>query len=179
MTPHEEDVVMNWPRYVPLYTIAAGQASDAGNGTTGGGGEGKKGDAVRHSTWNCFIIRNVIIAGASESSAVNFAYQGTTAHEKNGSTGNLEYSKDIAMDLYNNLTGRTWMEDETGWGIGWARKMPSEPKIVNTMRIRADRAFKYNINNYENEIVYPAGGWSQLYGSATKGGHGELVYYND
>ncbi len=180
MNPHEESVAMNHPRYVPGYTIAASKAKDIGD-KYADASEGKKGDAIRHSTWNCLIIRNVIILGASKNTGARYAMECTTAHEKSP-TGDYLYGHNIAMDLHNNLAARTWMESEIGWGVGWARDMPIESRIENTMRIRAGRARKFNTPNYLNEIVISDGvvnNWGVLYGAITKGGYGELVYYQD
>ncbi|MCF0040378.1 hypothetical protein LXM24_09805 [Dyadobacter sp. CY399] len=92
--------------------------------------------------------------------------------------GNKIQTADSAMDLNNNMVGRTWMADETGWGFAWARKMPTEPQILNTMKIRAERAPKYDTPSQIIAIVGRQGGWDVLWNNNT-GSQSELVYIID
>ncbi len=110
--PYEETVIMNNPRLVPGYTSATILAKLMGD-RYGSSNVGQKGDALRHGAWNCLIIRNSIILGASRDNATEYAQKGTTAHEITCSSCYI-YDHDVAMDLFNNISARSWMRSEIG-----------------------------------------------------------------
>lgn len=174
MNIYEQSVALNHPRYSTGYVTAGGQATAASSlAGLGNNDIPTKANAMRHAAWNCFGIRNVILLGSSEGTAVNYLRECTSAHEMDDA-GNRILTSDAAMDLHNNMVGRTWMADETGWGFAWARKMPSEPRIANTMQIRAERAIQYDDSNVSG-IISRQGGWDVLYNNNT-GSDTELVY---
>lgn len=179
MYPDEQSAALSRPRYVVGYITAAGEATAASDiAGLGDKNTPTKANAMRHAIWNCFGIRNVILLGASEDTAIQYLSICTTYHELNDAGERVE-TVDEAMDLNNNMVGRTWMAEETGWGFGWARQMPTEARIVNTMKIRAERAPKYADQATQIEgIVSRQGGWNVLWNNST-GSNSELVYVAD
>jgi hypothetical protein len=179
MGPDEQSAALNRPRFTIGYITAAGQATASSDiAPLGNHKIPTRANAMRHAIWNCFGIRNVILLGASEDTAVEYLRICTTYHELDDS-GERAQTVDEAMDLHNNMVGRTWMEEETGWGFAWARKMPIEPRIVNTMQIRAERALKYDDTATQiSAIVGLQGGWEPLWNNKT-GSQSELVYVVD
>jgi hypothetical protein len=169
MSPYEESVAMNHPRYVPGYTLAAGLAVEMAN-RYGSVDYGQRGDALRHGAWNCLIIRNTIILGASRDGAADYAQQCTTAHEINCANC-YEYDLDTTMDLFNNISARTWMRSEVSWGVGVVRDMPTESRIEMQMRTWADNAGTINVADYANHIALGVNNvpnnYGLLYGAST------------
>jgi hypothetical protein len=167
----EKQVLLNHPLKAPSYANAA---SDALSFTTNMYGipdlqEGKKGNAFQHGTWNALIIRYVLKeTPASEDDAVTFAREGTSAHEKNNA-GGQEKTEHNAMDLHNNMAARQWMRNETKWGIGLFRSMPSISDILNKMQERANSCAKQNTQEilvWHGSIATPAQidqTWNKLY----------------
>jgi hypothetical protein len=176
--PHEESVVMSMPLFAPLYNFSGATAKAMGQ-VYGKEEKGQKGDAFRHAVWNCLIIRNLIIAGAFESTALNYTQKCTAAHEWENNK-DYKYDVDAAMDLFNNLSARTWMESSTSWGIGPNRIMPSEFHIRDQMKIWADNSGWIFVDNYLQQIIIDNQGntnnWGALYGAKT-GNFQHLMYY--
>lgn len=178
--PYEETVIMNNPRLVPGYTSATILAKLMGD-RYGSANVGQRGDALRHGAWNCLIIRNSIILGASRDNATEYAQKGTTAHEITCANCYI-YDHDVAMDLFNNISARSWMRSEIGWGVGPVRDMPTESRIELQMRNWADNAGLINVPDYLNHIVLglnnEPNNWGQLYGANTWWFQ-HFMYYNN
>jgi hypothetical protein len=131
-----------------------------------GGATGKQDqiNAFLHSTWNALSIRYILKgAPSSEDQAIDFTQDGTSKHEQDNS-GNQIRNDQSAMDLFNNMAARSWMKDETKWGVGPLRKMPSTEDIVNTMASKANASSL----STRAQILAPHGGdtdnvWNKLY----------------
>lgn len=121
-------------------------------------------NAFLHSTWNALSIRYILKgAPASENQAIDFTQDGTAKHEQDDN-GNQIRNDQSAMDLFNNMAARSWMKDETKWGIGPLRKMPSVEDIINTMTSKANAS----VLSTKAQILAPHGGdtdyvWNKLY----------------
>lgn len=157
MNPYESSIVWNHPVWASSYFAAGQQALNAAGYAT----DGTKMNAVQHSTWNCFIIKKVILSGGSKSSAVTYARETTSAHEWNSEGTSKLYSDHTAMDLHNNMTGRTWMDENTSWGVLFLRKMPSDNAIISWMTDRANEAG--NWQNTTNILGFHSNSWDKMY----------------
>lgn len=181
LTVPERNVLLGNPGYGQHYVAAAQEANFLTPSIWGLEEDGKKNNAFKHSLWNCLIIRYIITGTpASKNSAINFAQNGTSAHEKDDD-GNQIHDYHAAMDLHNNQAARNWMDDEVKWGIGPLRKMPSVEKIIDTWYNRANSASFYNGANGDwVGILNLHGGnnsttWNNLYNNLY-GGHQHNVY---
>lgn len=157
MNPYESGIVWNHPIWAASYFAAGQQALIAAGYAT----DGTKMNAVQHSTWNCFIIKKVILSGGSKSSAITYARATTSAHEWNTEGTSKLYSNHTAMDLHNNMAGRTWMDENTSWGVLFLRKMPSDNTIISWMTDRANEAG--NWQNTTNILGIHGNSWDKMY----------------
>jgi hypothetical protein len=158
---HEQSVLLQVYPLIPFYTAAAGTAV-----VMFGGPDDKKKNAAQHAAWNALAIRNIILAGIFEDPATTYVRKGTSAHEMT-SDGVWEKNLKAAMDLNANMIGRTWMNQETGWGVLGIRKMPDEHNIRTTMND------KITSNIYKATYLWhildryvsgnPDGSWNILY----------------
>lgn len=185
LTDAERNILIGNPGYAQHYVAASQDVNNLVFAVWGIDQDNKMNNAWKHATWNGLIIRYILQGSpASENQAINFAQNGTSAHEKE-LTGNTQiHSVQAAMDLHNNMSARVWMEQEIKWGIGPLRKMPSKEKIVEEMRIRATNGTFYNSNVDPNgafsAILNLHGGnnqttWNNLYNNLY-GSYQHLVY---
>jgi hypothetical protein len=167
-TPERNHLLSN-PVYAVNYTQAAKDAMQFESMyaiSYFGGATGKQDqiNAFLHSTWNALSIRYILKgAPSSEDQAIDFTQDGTSKHEQDNS-GNQIRNDQSAMDLFNNMAARSWMKDETKWGVGPLRKMPSTEDIVNTMASKANASSL----STRAQILAPHGGdtdnvWNKLY----------------
>lgn len=144
LTDPERNVLLGNPTYGAIYAQAANDANYVTMVEWGVDIDNQKNNAFKHSLWNCLIIRGILGgAPASKTQAINFAQNGTSAHEKNND-GSQNHTPEAAMDLHNNMSARNWMDDEVKWGIGPFRKMPNFEKIKNTWYARANSSTFYD-----------------------------------
>lgn len=151
----EQVVLASNPAYALAYYDATNQVNATTQNIYGNLADNNMGNAFRHAVWNAFIIHNILIsAPASENQAIDFAQDGTSAHEKN--SAGQQHTIQAAMDLHNNSSARTWMERVTSWGIGPLRKMPNHSEIVSEMQAKASIATHYN------HLVDPIGAFNLI-----------------
>lgn len=167
-TPERNHLLSN-PGYAIHYTQAAQDAEhfESIYAVAHFGGLTYKQDQINaflHSTWNALSIRYILKgAPSSEDQAVDFTQDGTAKHEMDNS-GNQIRDKFSAMDLFNNMSARSWMKEETKWGIGPFRSMPSVEDILNHMTAEANASSVHTMD----QILAPHGGnydyvWNKLY----------------
>lgn len=183
MTDPERDVLAWRPLGLSTSYLAAAQIATSNTedrfGAVQANRDESKANAFKHSTWNALAIRLCLLnAPVSESSAINFVRDGTSAHEMEND-GSQKRDESAAMDLNNNMAARKWMQDETKWGFGVFRKMPSTERIINTMEARANSATKTDLNG----ILNMNGGvsdntWNRLYNEGVSDNQ-QLVYTLD
>jgi hypothetical protein len=102
------------------------------------GGDGTKTNAKQHAVWTCFAIRQIILGAAvGEDNALAFVRTGTSHHELNNDWIQIK-GQNSAMDLHNNMSAREWMKNETKWGIGPLRKMPTDAQIIDNMNTKGN-----------------------------------------
>jgi|GEM_PF-2356723 len=180
LTDPERNILLGNPAFAVAYVNAAGDANLFTSGMWSVDEDNKKNNAFKHSIWNCLIIRYIITSTpASKTNAINFAQNGTSAHEMNDDGSHIHDAK-AAMDLHNNQSARNWMDDEVRWGIGPLRKMPSVSKILDTWYARANSATYYDqATNWTGILVIHGGNnsttWNNLYNNLY-GGHQHNVY---
>ncbi|TLU98887.1 DUF6973 domain-containing protein [Dyadobacter luticola] len=176
--PYEESKILSVPIFAPLYMMSGATAKEMAQ-IYGKAEQGRRGDAFRHGAWNCLVMRNLMIAGASKSTSVEYAQKCITAHEREDQADDPK-TLDAAMDLFNNLSARTWMYSSTSWGVGPNRIMPSEFHIRDQMKTWADNAGWIFKDWYLQQIVIDnqgnTGNWGALYGACT-GNFQHLMYY--
>lgn len=124
--------------------------------------DGEKGNAYRHSLWNALGVKYMIDAGVSKNRALERMRDVATTYEaiQNqwqlfGATnqffwndpqqafGAVPDNLNSAMDLNNNLVGRTYMQANTSWGIWQIRSMPSYSQICDEMKNKANSSTNY------------------------------------
>jgi hypothetical protein len=160
----EMEYLLLHPVRASFYTAAGIMAK-----TTFVGADGTKTNAKQHAVWNCFAIRQIILGAAvSEDNALAFVRTATSHHElHNDWTQNTSHN--TAMDLHNNMSAREWMKNETKWGIGPMRKMPTDAQIIDNMNAKGNSCAIHPINeilawhgsiNNQNEIQVV---WNKLY----------------
>ncbi|SKB55900.1 DUF6973 domain-containing protein [Dyadobacter psychrophilus] len=143
-TPEKNHLLLN-PGYAQWYVQAAQDAINLATTLFGNAVVGNKGNAFKHSTWNALSIRFILKGSpASENQAIDFTQDGCSKHEQNDN-GLQIHDKDSAMDLHNNMSAREWMENETSWGFGPFRKMPSVDEIINNMHSKANSCAMHNM----------------------------------
>lgn len=120
--------------------------------------DGQRGNAYRHAFWNALSIYYMINAGVSKDRAIDKMRDVATTYEAGykkesdifWSANDFFWndpqsafdrvdiqSVNVAMDLHKNMVGRTYMEQNTSWGVWIARRMPSYDEIRAEMRSRA------------------------------------------
>lgn len=121
--------------------------------------DNERGNAFRHSVWNALGVKYMIDAGVSKTRALEKMRDVATTYEAmTGQWGILVATNDAlwnnpqqafdnvpqgnnnAMDLHNNMVGRTYMEKNTSWGIFGLRRMPSYSEICDELRNRSNTA---------------------------------------
>ncbi|WP_439557812.1 DUF6973 domain-containing protein [Dyadobacter sp.] len=174
-TPEKNHLLLN-PGYAQWYIQAANDAKSLTQTIYQNQDSGNKGNAFKHSTWNALSIRYILKGSpASENQAIDFTQDGTSKHEEAPEGGQV-YDKYTAMDLHNNMSARVWMENETKWGVGPFRKMPSVDDIVNTMAARANSSALELISTILNwHGGDNVGTWNNLYNNMY-GPHQHLVH---
>ncbi|MFS0491612.1 DUF6973 domain-containing protein [Leadbetterella byssophila] len=84
MTDPERNILLGNPAFAVAYINAADDANLFTGSIWGVDEDNIKNNAFKHSIWNCMIIRYIITSTpASKTNAINFAQNGTSAHEKN------------------------------------------------------------------------------------------------
>lgn len=180
LSPLEQDFISSAPVRGFYYMLAGNKAT---NNTEQrfpiNGEDNQRGNAFKHSAWNALAIRYIIIeTPTSEDNAISFVRTGTSLHEYDIITSEQVKDDRAAMDLHNNMSGRTWMKDETRWGIGPLRRMPNDNRIMDYMEQRANSAPKDNLSII---LAIHGGGetaWNRLYNDAV-GPYYDLVYILD
>lgn len=125
LNPKEEQVKMSDPMGA-LYWNAA--KSDAELFVVHHFGEDKDaivGNAYKHSVWNASGLHRFLTAGRARINAMNQVREFASAHEYAQTGTYMVRNAFSAMDLHNNLVGRTWFIGRTGFGLFGIRKMPS------------------------------------------------------
>jgi len=139
LTDPERNHLISNPGYAIHYVQAATDATSFTKASFGDLSDdlGGRNNAFKHATWNALSIR-YILGGAPSSlnQAVDFTQDGTSKHEQN-SDGSQVRNHNSVMDLHNNMSAREWMKNETSWGVGPFRSMPSNQDIINTMYSKA------------------------------------------
>jgi hypothetical protein len=174
-TPEKNHLLLN-PGFAQWYIQAANDVKSLTQTFYGNQDQGNKGNAFKHSTWNALTIRYILKGSpASENQAIDFTQDGTSKHEQLDN-GDQIHDKYTAMDLHNNMSAREWMENETKWGIGPLRSMPSVDDIINTMLSRANSSAMHpmidilNWHGGDNPTT-----WNNLYDNMY-GPHQHLVH---
>ncbi|MCF0053294.1 hypothetical protein LXM25_24705 [Dyadobacter sp. LJ53] len=148
-TPEKNHLLLN-PGYAQWYVQAAKDAIDLAATFYGNATIGNKGNAFKHSTWNALSIRYILKGSpASENQAVDFTQDGCSKHEQTNNGAQI-HDKDSAMDLHNNMSAREWMENETSWGFGPFRKMPSVDDIINNLLGKANSCAMHSMTDILN-----------------------------
>ncbi|MCE7065682.1 DUF6973 domain-containing protein [Dyadobacter sp. CY326] len=136
-TPEKNHLLLN-PGYAQHYIQAANDVNFLTPNIYNNDKDGNNANAFKHSTWNALSIRYILKGSpASENQAVDFTQDGTSKHEMNDD-GSQNQIKIVAMDLHNNMSAREWMANETSWGFGPFRKIPSVDDIIATMITKAN-----------------------------------------
>lgn len=132
----------------------------------------ERGNAYRHSVWNALGVKYMIDAGVSRNGALDKMRDvGTTYEAMRGAWrtfvaandalwnnpqqafDNVPRSNETAMDLHNNLVGRTYMQNNISWGLFGLRRMPSYSQICDELRVRAVNASYYGpVEAFPNAI---------------------------
>jgi hypothetical protein len=148
-TPEKNHLLLN-PGYAQHYIQAANDVKALTKGLYPNENLGNRGNAFKHGTWNALSIRYILKGSpASENQAIDFTQDGTSKHEQDDS-GNQIQNNYAAMDLHNNMSAREWMANETKWGIGPFRSMPSVNDIVNNMVSKATTSAQHSMTDILN-----------------------------
>lgn len=148
-TPEKNHLLLN-PGYAQWYIQAAQDANAMATAFYGNATVGNKGNAFKHSTWNALSIRFILKGSpASENQAIDFTQDGTSKLEQTNNGAQI-HDKDAAMDLHNNMSAREWMENETKWGFGPFRSMPSVDDILSNMLNKANSCAMHSMNDILN-----------------------------
>lgn len=147
--PEKNHLLLN-PGYAQHYIQAANDVKALTKGLYPNENLGNRGNAFKHATWNALSIRYILKGSpASENQAIDFTQDGTSKHEQNDS-GNQIQNNYAAMDLHNNMSAREWMENETKWGFGPFRSMPSVNDIINNMVSKANASAQHTMTDILN-----------------------------
>lgn len=126
-----------------------------------------KNNAYRHSLWNALGMKYMIDAGVSKNSSADIMRDVATGYEAAQSEWQLFWntasfpgnnpqqifhwvsanSTSGAMDLNNNLVGRTYVYKNIGWGIFGLFRNLSYTEICDHLRNMAENAQFYDPNN--------------------------------
>ncbi|GGH48299.1 DUF6973 domain-containing protein [Dyadobacter endophyticus] len=161
--PERNHLIAN-PGYGQHYSFAAQESNHWTVVVYQRDADNESNNAFKHAIWNALSIRYILKgAPASENQAVDFTQDGTSKHEQDDN-GNQIRTDASAMDLFNNMAARTWMKEETSWGIGPFRSMPSFEDIINNMKGKADASTVHT----RAQILAPHGGdsdyvWNKLF----------------
>jgi hypothetical protein len=148
-TPEKNHLLLN-PGYAQHYIQAANDVKALTKGLYPNENLGNRGNAFKHGTWNALSIRYILKGSpASENQAIDFTQDGTSKHEQDDS-GNQIQNNYAAMDLHNNMSAREWMANETKWGIGPFRSMPSVNDIVNNIVSKATTSAQHSMTDILN-----------------------------
>lgn len=134
-----------------------------------------KNNAYRHSLWNALGVKYMIDAGVSRNSSVNIMRDVATSYEAAQSQWNLFWNTASfpgnnpqqlfpwintntiipsgAMDLNNNLVGRTYVYKNIGWGVFGLFRNLSYTEICDHLRTMAENAQYYAPSNGTDPIL--------------------------
>lgn len=135
--------------------------------------DGEKNNAFKHAAWNAIGIQELAQRTLNKWTSLNRIKKLACAHEYVLPTGSTtwELGNDIshAMDLHNNLVGRTYMYRTVTTGfLGIAGNIPSDTKIRDDMKdfsftkrfstteiLSLSSSYNwYNLGNFENAMNY-------------------------
>jgi hypothetical protein len=161
VTDYEQSVLLQAPSFIPFYVTASGIAFSF----FGHHADHTKGNTSMHAAWNALAMRFIILSGVFKDPATTYVRKGTSAHEMHETTGAWLDGDATLMDLNSNIVGRTWTYNNTSWGLGPARVMPTESRIISEMTQKGNDGYKMT---YQWHILdrFPPGGsaaWNILY----------------
>ena len=139
--------------------------------------DGRKGNAFKHSVWNAISVAAMRVTGFSRNTALDNVRTVTSAWEAEAIAptwlvflgygfGDISITQGRgaahAMDLHNNLVGRTFMYQNMGF---WPWQTPGVSTIVSEMQSKANAI---SFNSDENAIVNIYGSnvndsWDRMY----------------
>ncbi|NIJ52057.1 DUF6973 domain-containing protein [Dyadobacter arcticus] len=167
------------PARASFYSAAAIMAKVSFNGP-----DGTKTNAKLHAVWTCFAIRQIILGAAvGEDNALAFVRTATSKHELTNQGVQNKFDN-AAMDLHNNMSAREWMKNETKWGIGPLRKMPTDGQIIDNMNGKGNSCAMHPVNdilswhgsiNTQQEVIDV---WNRLYNDLSSPNQ-HLVHINN
>jgi hypothetical protein len=138
--------------------------------------DGFIGNSFQHAIWNCLIIREAMLVGYTKNNAILFTRNITSDHEY-GDTGQRVLEELEAMDLHNNLSARSWFNNNSSGSVWpFVMNVPSESNIYDAW---------YHASTNRNFVICNAavsipnlfsGGWDFLYGTATAN-MGDRLYH--
>lgn len=128
--------------------------------------DGQIGNSFQHAIWNCLIIREAMLIGYSKNNATLFTRNITSDHEYDDN-GQRKYGDLEAMDLHNNLSARSWFNNNSSGSV-WPffMNVPSESNIFSAW-YHASTNRNFVICNAAVSIPNLFSGWDFLYGTAT------------
>ncbi len=139
--------------------------------------DGYLGNSFQHAVWNCLIVREAMLKGYSKNNAILFTRNITSDHEHDGN-GQRVYRDLEAMDLHNNLSARSWFDNNSS-GSFWpfALRVPTESSIYDAWyHASTNRNFVICNGAVSIPALFPPNGWDFLYGTATAN-MGDRLYH--
>jgi hypothetical protein len=125
--------------------------------------DNKKCNAFKHAVWNAVGIQELVQRTTNKWTSLNRIKKLACAHEYVLPTGETTWvlGNDLpnAMDLHNNLVGRTYMYRTINTFLGIAGNIPSDSKIRDTMK---DFTFSKKMNNSEILALSSSYSWASL-----------------
>jgi len=109
--PRVQTLVFLYPVQAQLVFQAANEANSYTDQRFGIGAQNQdnnSANAFRHSLWNALSVKKLKDAGASEATATDIVQRFTSAYEYNDAGSVLVKNASSAMDLHNNLVGRSF-----------------------------------------------------------------------
>ncbi|WP_428664782.1 DUF6973 domain-containing protein [Runella sp.] len=111
INPRVQALGFTYPAQAQLMYQAANEANTYTDQRFGVGSQSQdnnSANAFRHSLWNALSVKKIKDAGSSEATAVDIVQQFTSAYEYDDSGTALIKNAASAMDLHNNLVGRSF-----------------------------------------------------------------------
>lgn len=136
INPRVQALAFTYPAQAQLILTAAEEANaytDQRFGTGAQNQNDNSANAFRHSLWNALAVKKLKDAGANDATANDIVQQFTSAYEYNDAGTALVKTPASAMDLHNNLVGRSFKNYTTVNQLLDSLYLKAiEPKVVTT-----------------------------------------------
>lgn len=134
--PRVQTLVFTYPIQAQLIFQAAEEANtytDQRFGTGAQNQDNNSANAFRHSLWNALSVKKLKDIGANDATATDIVQRFTSAYEYNDAGTALVKNAASAMDLHNNLVGRSFKNYTTVNQLLDSLYLKAiEPKVINS-----------------------------------------------